>query len=142
MDEQRASGVDLLAIPHNGNLCNGVMFALEDSDGKPITRAYAEARMRNERLTEIVQTKGQSETHPLMAPNDEFAGFEIWTKPVAGPGVVKVVETNYVRNAYGNGIAIEQRSASTPSSTAWSVVATSTPRSCRTRSMPTPENTT
>ncbi len=108
MDEQRASGIELLAIPHNGNLSNGVMFAMEDSDGNSLTRAYAETRMRNEKLTEIVQTKGQSETHPLMAPNDEFAGFEIWTKPVAGPGTVKVVETNYVRNAFANGLALEK----------------------------------
>ncbi|MGB5291524.1 MAG: DUF3604 domain-containing protein, partial [Lysobacterales bacterium] len=108
MDQQREGGVDLLAIPHNGNLSNGVMFALNDSDGNPITKAYAQTRMRNERLTEIIQTKGQSETHPLMSPSDEFAGFEIWTKPVAGPGTVKVVETNYVRNAFGNGLAIEK----------------------------------
>jgi hypothetical protein len=108
MDTQRDNGTSLLAIPHNGNLSNGVMFALEDSDGNPITAAYAETRMRNEKLTEIVQTKGQSETHPLMAPNDEFAGFEIWTKPVAGPGTVKVVDTNYVRNAFAHGLALEK----------------------------------
>jgi hypothetical protein len=108
MDAQRESGLSLMAIPHNGNLSNGVMFALTDSDGNPITKAYAETRMRNEKLTEIIQTKGQSETHPLMASNDEFAGFEIWTKPVAGPGTVKVVETNYVRNAFANGLAIEK----------------------------------
>ncbi len=108
MDQQRQSGFELLAIPHNGNLSNGVMFALNDSDGNPISKTYAETRMRNERLTEIIQTKGQSETHPLMSPNDEFAGFEIWTKPVAGPGTVKVVETNYVRNAFANGLAIEK----------------------------------
>ncbi|MCF6263732.1 MAG: DUF3604 domain-containing protein [Xanthomonadales bacterium] len=109
MDKQRNEGLELLAIPHNGNLSNGTMFATTDSDGKPISRAYAETRMRNERLTEIIQTKGQSETHPLMSPNDEFAGFEIWTKPVAGPGAVKVVETNYVRNAFRNGLAIKQK---------------------------------
>lgn len=34
------------------------MFALEDSAGNPITRAYAESRMRNEKLTEIIQTRG------------------------------------------------------------------------------------
>ncbi len=109
MDLQRANGSKLLAIPHNGNLSNGVMFATTDSEGSPISKAYAETRARNEPLTEIIQTKGQSETHPLMSPNDEFAGFEIWTKPVAGPGVVKIVETNYVRNAYGNGLKLEQQ---------------------------------
>lgn len=108
MDAQRANGTELLAIPHNGNLSNGHMFALEDSDGKPITRAYAESRMRNEKLTEIIQTKGQSETHPLMSPNDEFANFEIWTKPVGGPGTVKVVDTSYVRGALKNGLALKR----------------------------------
>ena len=114
MDAQRAKGTQLLAIPHNGNLSNGAMYALSDSDGKPITKAYAETRARNERLTEIVQTKGQSETNPGVAPNDEFAGFELWTKPVAGPGTVKVVETNYVRNAFGNGLALERTLGANP----------------------------
>ncbi len=109
MDTQRDNGHTLLAIPHNGNLSNGLMFSMNDSYGNPITYEYAKARMRNERLTEIIQTKGQSETHPLMAPNDEFAGFEIWTKPVAGPGTVKVLETNYVRNAFSNGMALKQK---------------------------------
>ena len=109
MDAQRDNGHTLLAIPHNGNLSNGLMFSMDDSFGNPITFEYAKARMRNEKLTEIIQTKGQSETHPLMAPNDEFAGFEIWTKPVAGPGTVKVVEGNYVRNAFSNGMALEQK---------------------------------
>lgn len=108
MDRQREAGHQLLAIPHNGNLSNGVMYATTDSEGKPIDHAYAETRMRNERLTEIVQTKGQSETNPTVAPNDEFADFEIWTKPVAGPGVVKEVETNYVRNAFRNGLVLKK----------------------------------
>ena len=110
MDNQRDNGHTLFAIPHNGNLSNGLMYALEDSDGNPINRDYAESRQRNELLTEIIQTKGQSETHPLIAPNDEFAfNFEIWTKPVAGPGVVKVLETNYIRNAFRNGLVIKQK---------------------------------
>ncbi len=109
MDTQRDNGHTLLAIPHNGNLSNGLMFSMDDSFGNPITYEYAKARMRNEKLTEIIQTKGQSETHPLMAPNDEFAGFEIWTKPVAGPGTVKIEEGNYVRNAFSNGMALEKK---------------------------------
>ncbi|MFL0354281.1 DUF3604 domain-containing protein [Xanthomarina sp. GH4-25] len=115
MDEQRAKGLDLLAIPHNGNLSNGIMYALEDSYGQPLTKAYVESRARNEKLTEIIQTKGQSETHPSIAPNDEFAfNFELWTKPVAGPGTVKIVETNYVRNAFENGMVLEQQFGTNP----------------------------
>lgn len=109
MDQQRAKGIDLFAIPHNGNLSNGIMYAINDSDGNPIDLAYAESRARNEKLTEIIQTKGQSETHPDMAPNDEFASFEIWTKPVGGPGTVKVAEGSYVRNAFRNGLALEKK---------------------------------
>jgi len=108
MDVQRENGSSLLAISHNGNLSNGKMFAKTDSYGAPISKAYAESRMRNEPLTEIIQTKGQSETHPLMAPNDEFSNFELWTKPVAGPGIVKILEGNYVRNAFSNGLLLEQ----------------------------------
>ena len=68
------TGGQLIAIPHNGNLSNGRMFELVDFDGKPFTKEYAEKRARYEVLQEIIQTKGNSETHPAMSPNDEFAG--------------------------------------------------------------------
>lgn len=71
--EERTGG-RLLAIPHNGNLSNGRMFELTAFDGSPLDRDYAERRTRWERLQEIVQTKGNSETHPTLSPNDEFAG--------------------------------------------------------------------
>lgn len=72
MDAQRKAGNELLAISHNANLSDGRMYPTEvDLQGRPIDAAYAAARVRNERLIEIKQVKGQSETHPLLSPNDE-----------------------------------------------------------------------
>jgi hypothetical protein len=68
------TGGQLLAIPHNGNLSNGRMFELVDFAGDPIDTDYAKRRARFEVLQEIIQTKGNSETHPTLSPNDEFAG--------------------------------------------------------------------
>src|SRR4029077_17521209 len=86
MDEQRRAGNDLLAISHNANLSDGRMYPTEvDISGRPIDRAYAEDRMRNEPLIEIKQTKGQSETHPVLSPNDEFADYQIWALLLGDP---------------------------------------------------------
>ena len=78
MDGQRKAGNEVLAISHNANLSDGVMFPLEvDSKGRPIDAAWAQSRVNNEPLSEIQQLKGASETHPALSPNDEFAGHEI-----------------------------------------------------------------
>lgn len=72
------TGGQVFAIPHNGNLSAGQMFALQDLNGDPLTKAYAETRRRWEPLVETTQIKGDSETHPVLSPNDEFADFETW----------------------------------------------------------------
>ena len=78
MDGQRKAGNEVLAISHNANLSDGMMFPIEvDSKGRPIDAAWAQARVNNEPLAEIQQLKGASETHPALSPNDEFAGHEI-----------------------------------------------------------------
>ena len=59
------TGGEVLAIPHNGNLSNGRMFALVDFDGRGLTREYAETRARLEPVYEVTQIKGDGETHPL-----------------------------------------------------------------------------
>lgn len=74
------TGGDVTAIPHNGNLSNGMMFPLVDdfADGKPLDAEYAAARQKWERLYEWTQFKGDGEAHPMLSPEDEFADFETW----------------------------------------------------------------
>jgi hypothetical protein len=72
------TGANFVAIPHNQNISKGLMFPVADSYGKPITKAYAESRMRWEPIVETTQIKGDSETHPMLSPTDEFADFETY----------------------------------------------------------------
>jgi len=109
MDGQRRAGNELLAISHNANLSDGIMFPMEvDFKGRPIDRAWAESRDRNERLTEIKQIKGASETHPVLSPTDEFANFEILTYLLGDPaGRFPTIPGSYVRDALKTGIAMQ-----------------------------------
>ena len=74
----RGEGIDVLAIPHNSNWSQSLMFPRGNTAGEPIDAAYAEQRSHNEPLVEITQVKGTSETHPALSPVDEWADFEIW----------------------------------------------------------------
>ena len=116
MDSQRKAGNDLLAISHNANLSDGRMYPTEvDLHGRPIDRAYAENRMRNERLIEIKQLKGQSETHPFLSPNDEFANFEIWAYLLGDPaGRIPHVIGSYARQALKDGLALQETKGFNP----------------------------
>jgi hypothetical protein len=111
MDGQRKAGNELLAISHNANLSDGWMYPTDvDSFGRPIDAAWAAARDRNERLIEIKQIKGQSETHPLLSPNDEFAGYEISTILLGlGPttGRIDHIQGSYGRQALKDGITMQ-----------------------------------
>lgn len=73
----RAATIESVLIPHNSNMSQGLMFAATDSSGAPISREYAERRVANERLVEIAQNKGSSETRPEFGAPDEFADFEL-----------------------------------------------------------------
>jgi hypothetical protein len=116
MDAQRARGATLLAIPHNGNASDGLMFPEGPSyGGSAVNGAYAETRMRNEPVYEISQIKGTSETHPLLSPNDEFAGFELWDYTLsadARPPAHK--KGGYAREAVIRGLQLEAQGRGNP----------------------------
>ena len=75
---RKNTGSDVISIPHNSNLSRGGMFMTVTYDGKPISADYARIRSSIEPLVEVTQIKGDSETHPFISPDDEFADHESW----------------------------------------------------------------
>lgn len=104
LDAQRAEGKVMLAIPHNANVSNGLMYARGQYDGSPIDEAYARQRVRNEPISEILQIKGTSDTHPLLSPEDEFANFEIYDAQLSLSGEASDPSGSYARDALRTGI--------------------------------------
>jgi hypothetical protein len=113
MDENRANGMDAIAIPHNSNGSDGWMFQTTNFAGEPMDAAYAEQRMRNEPLVENTQVKGTSDTHPLLSPNDEWADFEIMPYRIAS-SLPSRPQGSYVREAYLNGLRMEAEKGFNP----------------------------
>ena len=118
MEGQRNAGNELLAISHNANLSDGWMYPTDvDSLGRPIDAAWADSRMRNERLIEMKQIKGQSETHPLLSPNDEFANYEIMSFLIGLPensGRVAKIVGSYARQALKDGLTMQDTKGYNP----------------------------
>ncbi len=116
-DYERTTGGSVLAIPHNGNVSNGLMFAETTLSGEPLTKDYAERRSRWEPIVEVTQIKGDGETHPFLSPNDEFADYETWDKgnlSLIHPKQQSQLEFEYARSALKNGLALEQRLGANP----------------------------
>jgi hypothetical protein len=103
----------VLAIPHNSNLSNGILFAPKrQSDGSPIDAAYARRHLRFEPLVEVTQAKGTSEAHLLLSSEDEFAGFEIYDKVNISGSEAKTPDMlpfEYARPALKLGMQLETR---------------------------------
>lgn len=109
MDGQRLKGNLLLAISHNANLSDGHMFPIDVNEkGRPIDAAWAASRDRNERLTEIKQIKGASETHPVLSPNDEFANYELFNYLLGNPqGRFPQIPGSFVRQGLKDGLTMQ-----------------------------------
>jgi hypothetical protein len=103
------TGGKLLAIAHNGNLSNGLMFDDVTLSGEPLGADYAERRQRWEPIYEVTQIKGDGEAHPFLSPSDEFADFETWDKGSFGPQpkTPDMFAREYAREALKRGLAYE-----------------------------------
>jgi hypothetical protein len=113
---EEKTGDRALAIAHNGNLSNGLMFDDRTSSGKRLTRDYAERRMRWEPVYEVTQMKGDGEAHPSLSPNDEFADYGTWDKGSFGPEpkTPEMLPREYAREAYKRGLQYEDRLGANP----------------------------
>ena len=108
---EQETGGQVLAISHNGNLSNGRMYTLENFAGDPLSRADAELRIRYEPLIEATQIKGDSESHPFLSPDDEFANYEIWDRSNLDgtePKTKDMLQWEYARQALKNGLMLEK----------------------------------
>lgn len=108
------TGGQVVAIPHNGNLSNGILFAMQDdfADGAAYDLEYAETRQKWERLYEIGQTKGDTEAHPILSPTDEFADYETWDWANLDMTQAKTHEMlpgEYARSALKRGLEFEAK---------------------------------
>ena len=112
------TGGSALAIAHNGNLSNGLMFPIDAQyTGRAIDENYVRLRGKWEPLYEWTQIKGDGETHPLLSSEDEFADYETWD---AGNLDLSEAKTNdmlareYAREALKNGLMLETKLGTNP----------------------------
>jgi hypothetical protein len=115
--ETRTQG-RVLAIPHNGNLSNGIMFPLEAQyDGRRLDEAYVTTRAKREPLYEVTQIKGDGEAHPFLSPDDEFADFETWdigNLDVSQAKTKDMLPGEYAREALKRGLVLEAKFGTNP----------------------------
>jgi hypothetical protein len=112
---QRAMGHENISISHNANVSNSMMFPPRTSYGTPIDRQWARRALANTVATEMIQTKGASETHPALSPNDEFADFESrFVHMLGSGGIVSKIDHSFVRRALIDGVGFQERMGDNP----------------------------
>jgi hypothetical protein len=111
------TGGQVLAIPHNGNLSNGMMFMEETISGSEFDEAYLKKRAKWEPLYEVTQIKGDGEAHPFLSPNDEFADYENWDYGNLDLSALKtneMLEHEYARSALKIGLKYKTTMGTNP----------------------------
>jgi hypothetical protein len=114
-ETSKRTGAQFVAIPHNANVSSGQMFPLQRANGQPVDAAYSAVRAEWEPVLEVTQIKGDSETHPMLSPNDEFADFEsynfVMTVERRTPDPT---EADYARSGLKRGLALEAQLGANP----------------------------
>ncbi len=118
-DYEDKTGGRVLAIPHNGNLSNGIMFPMQDQFDSDVSfnEEYSRTRQKWERLVEIGQTKGDSETHPTLSPDDEFADYETWdfgNLDMTAKKTPDMLAGEYTRSALKRGLQLQNQTGGEP----------------------------
>ncbi|MCH4822300.1 DUF3604 domain-containing protein [Gramella lutea] len=109
------TGASFVAIPHNPNISIGLMFPEVRLNGQPVDEAYAKQRMKWEKNIEVTQIKGDSETHPALSPNDEFADFETYDFALTPDGTrPDPTVADYVRTGLMRGLELEKKIGTNP----------------------------
>jgi hypothetical protein len=112
------TGGSALALAHNGNLSNGIMFPVDKQyTGRKLDANYVEKRARWEPMYEITQIKGDGEAHPLLSPDDKFADYETWDAgnlDLSEAKTEKMLQYEYAREALKNGLLLEKRLGTNP----------------------------
>jgi len=112
------SGGSALALAHNGNLSNGIMFPVDKQyTGRKLDKKYVESRARWEPMYEITQIKGDGEAHPLLSPDDAFADYETWDAgnlDLSASKTEDMLQYEYAREALKNGLLLEERLGTNP----------------------------
>ncbi|MFY0626361.1 MAG: DUF3604 domain-containing protein [Reichenbachiella sp.] len=114
---EEKTGGKVLAIAHNGNMSNGIMFDVEKVNGEPFDESYVKERIRWEPLYEVTQIKGDGESHPFLSPNDEFADFENWAFGNLDLSEIKsndMLEGEYGRSALKLGLKLKNELGTNP----------------------------
>lgn len=116
---EKSTGGKMLAIPHNSNVSNGLMFEMVGPGGGPMTADYARRRVSHEPIVEATQIKGDSESHPFLSPNDEFAdfgdaGWELGNLTMQEKKENSQFAGEYIREALKRGLAIEAQTGVNP----------------------------
>jgi len=114
MEALRDMGIDVFAIPHNSNVSNGWMFSEYEFMGNRMSARYAKRQAMNEPLFEIVQTKGQSDAHPALSPNDEFVDFERFENLINLPIQADKSRGAFFRQGLATGMQLEKELGSNP----------------------------